>query len=271
MYTTVQDDGRFFGAHLGIPISGAMDSRSAKIANLILNNEVSDALLECTIIGPTIDFLAPTLISVAGAIIPTFLNNQPIDASNPIHISSGDTLSFGKIEKGCRFYIGIKGGIQSEVVFNSRSACITSQILKRLSNGDQLPYETIEIAENPLVSLKRTLGNTILDVYQGPEYAILKKDNTNELFDSPLLILPQSNRMAYRVQHPLNLIHSYSMLSSGTLPGTIQLTPSGDLIILMRDTQTTGGYPRILQLSESSINDLSQLMPGEYFTLNLIG
>ena len=76
--------------------------------------------------------------------------------------------------------------------------------------------------------------------------------------------------MAYRVKHPINLSHNKSILSSGTLPGTVQLTPSGELIFLMKDAQTTGGYPRILQLTDESISDLAQLSPNEKFTIQLI-
>ncbi len=270
IYTTVQDNGRFFGAHLGVPCSGAMDRRSAEIANLILGNNINDALLECTFIGPIIDFHAPSLIAIVGAKIPAFLNDNSINTSRAIKIKMGDTLSFGKIEKGCRFYIGIKGGILSESVFNSKSVCLTGNILKQLKNGDTLSYKTYTDIKTSSVSIKRILGNNILEVFKGPEFSILNNSAQKEIFGANLFILPGSNRMAYRVDHVLDLSHSYSIHSSGTLPGTVQLTPSGDLIILMRDTQTTGGYPRILQLAEEAINDLSQLMPGEDFALNLI-
>jgi len=52
------------------------------------------------------------------------------------------------------------------------------------------------------------------------------------------------------------------IITSLVLPGTVQLTPSGQLIVLMRDCQTTGGYPRVLQLCEKSISILSQKFTG---------
>ncbi len=269
LYTTVQDNGRFLGAHLGIPSSGAMDRQSAEIANLILGNNKNDALLECTFIGPSIEFHAPTLISIVGAEIPAFLNDIKLNPSKNIQIDNGDILTFGKIEKGSRFYIGVKGGILSEVVYNSRSTCITGGILKQLKNGDQLPYLPYSATKTSSVSIKRVLGNNILNVFKGPEFSILSSDLQKSLIGSSYTILPDSNRMAFRVKHPLELSHSHSIISSATMPGTVQLTTSGELIILMRDTQTTGGYPRILQLSEEAINDLSQLMPSEEFTLKL--
>jgi allophanate hydrolase subunit 2 len=56
--------------------------------------------------------------------------------------------------------------------------------------------------------------------------------------------------------------HLEPIITSAVLPGTVQLTPSGKLIILMRDCQTTGGYPRVLQLKEASINVLAQKLTG---------
>ena len=62
-----------------------------------------------------------------------------------------------------------------------------------------------------------------------------------------------------------------SIITSPVLPGTVQLTPSGNLIILMRDCQTTGGYPRILQLNEAALNVLSQKYSGQKIQFQLLG
>ena len=270
IFTTIQDNGRWNGSHLGIPVSGAMDMRSAEMANLLLGNEPCDALLECTYSGPKIQFHLPTSISIVGANTQSFLNGAIIDNSRVVKINSGDILNFGRFEKGCRLYIAVKGGILSEKFFGSRSACTTSGILKVLRNNDQLEYRQAEANINASVAMKRVLGNYTLQVDKGPEFDLLPHKMKVQLFNSSFQILPSSNRMAYRVRHDLKLNHSHSILSSGTIPGTVQWTPSGNLIFLMRDAQTTGGYPRILQLSEESINDLSQLSPNESFTLHML-
>ena len=75
--------------------------------------------------------------------------------------------------------------------------------------------------------------------------------------------------MAYQLQESLeNSLEP--ILTSGVLPGTVQLTPSGKLIILMRDCQTTGGYPRVLQLKESAINILAQKYTGQQIRFKLV-
>ncbi len=70
--------------------------------------------------------------------------------------------------------------------------------------------------------------------------------------------------MAYQIEEEIGA-HSRATLTSATLPGSVQYTPAGKLIILMRDAQTTGGYPRILQIRESSLNKLAQLKTGDRF------
>ena len=52
------------------------------------------------------------------------------------------------------------------------------------------------------------------------------------------------------------------IITSAVLPGTVQLTPSGKLIVLMRDCQTTGGYPRVLQLKALALDVLAQKFTG---------
>jgi len=269
IYTTVQDNGRFLGAHLGIPSSGPMDRRSADLANLVLNNDNNDALLECTFTGPTIQFHEPTTIAVQGAATTVMINGKNIDSTHPIQILSGDILSFGRFEKGCRIYIAISSGIMSELVYGSRSTSTTAGILQSIKKNDQLIYTPNSQGPVSPISIKRTLGNTILNALAGPEFEVLHPSQKKQLQNTQFCILPNSNRMAYRISHNLDLGHTHSMLSSGTIPGTIQLTSSGEMIFLMRDCQTTGGYPRILQLTEKSINDLSQLMPSQLFTIKI--
>jgi allophanate hydrolase subunit 2 len=117
----------------------------------------------------------------------------------------------------------------------------------------------------------RNVGNKKINVQKGPEFKLLEKGIANllDVFRSSFVIRQESNRMAYRVSHDLNISHEKSIISSGTTPGTIQLTPAGDLMFLMRDAQTTGGYPRVLQLTEDGICDLSQMKAEERFELNL--
>src|SRR5690606_11465238 len=108
-----------------------------------------------------------------------------------------------------------------------------------------------------------------IEVFKGIEFEMLGPDHQNKIFTTEFTVSKDSNRMAYqldeRFEHSLEPI-----ITSPVLPGTVQLTPSGQLMVLMRDCQTTGGYPRILQLSEMAINRLSQRIPGQIIQFELL-
>ena len=106
-------------------------------------------------------------------------------------------------------------------------------------------------------------------VYAGPELDRIDEESRQRLFNAPFTIAKDYNRMAYQLEETVNS-HKIPMITSANLPGTVQLTPAGKLIILMRDGQTTGGYPRILQLQESAISILSQKKFGDSLRFKLI-
>jgi allophanate hydrolase subunit 2 len=107
----------------------------------------------------------------------------------------------------------------------------------------------------------------IIDVLKGPEFEMLSKTQKDALFSKPFIVSKNNNRMAYQLTETLSN-NLDSIITSSVLPGTVQLTPSGKLIVLMRDCQTTGGYPRILQLKESSINVLAQKFADSEISFN---
>ncbi|MFT5737788.1 MAG: allophanate hydrolase subunit 2 [Maribacter sp.] len=113
------------------------------------------------------------------------------------------------------------------------------------------------------------LGETILKVYKAPEFDMLTETQLQVLFSKDFTVAKENNRMAYQLNEMLEG-HNHSMLTSATLPGTVQLTPSGKLIILMKDGQTTGGYPRILQLSDKAIAILAQKRQGATISFKLV-
>ncbi len=269
-FVTIQDLGRFGYRDIGVPISGAMDVLSVKKANLLLENEPNAAVMEITMTGPTLQFEDPTYICLSGAHIAATLNNQPIDNYEVVKVSKGDILSYGRLEDGFRGYLAIKGGFQTEKVLGSRSQFIPVTKKKRLKDGDEVPYEKT-LSFSPILSeikIEDHFHKNYLEVYKGPEFSLLSDEQLAEVFTKTFTVSKENNRMAYQLSE-LITGHSHSMLTSGTLPGTVQFTPAGRLIILMKDGQTTGGYPRILQLSEDSICTLAQKKLGDKLTFKL--
>ncbi|WCO00417.1 5-oxoprolinase subunit C family protein [Psychroserpens ponticola] len=273
LYDTIQDIGRFGVQKYGIPFSGVMDLQSATISNTVLGNSISDSILEITMTGPKLLFHCDIEIALAGADLSPKINSKTIKMNTRIHVTKNDILTFGKRNYGSRAYLAVKGGFQTEYYMNSYSMYGTLTKQSKLIKGDQLLISEVSDAyENINASIKidKTHFNVSeIKVFKGMEFNCLSKIEQNTLLSTKFTISKDSNRMAYHVNETLeNTIEP--IITSLVLPGTVQLTPSGKLMILMRDCQTTGGYPRILQVSEAAINHLSQKGFGEKFRLKCI-
>ncbi|MDO1500889.1 biotin-dependent carboxyltransferase family protein [Winogradskyella maritima] len=261
LYSSIQDLGRYGHRHLGVPVSGVMDSISAKRANLILGNAENNAVLEMTLVGPTLHFHTDTLIAFAGADFEVFLNNESVDLSRPTSIHSDDVLIFKSSTSGSRGYLAVRGGFQTKDVLGSRSFYAPITAFGVLKKGDRLPVLNYGFqASDKYSKVKRAdkfWTNPELEVYKGPEFDRLSEDLQRKIIDSEFKVSNLNNRMAYRLE-PLIPNDLVSIITGPLLPGTVQLTPKGQLIVLMRDAQTTGGYPRVLQLTELAIDQLAQ-------------
>lgn len=257
--STIQDLGRFEWRHLGVPISGAMDSYAAKLANQCLGNHPTDAVLEFTLLGPKLQFEINTQVCITGADFNAKLNQYSIIRNKPTAITKGDVLSFGPSQNGTRGYLAVANGFKTELVLNSRSMYANITKNTKLKKGDVLLAEKYTEPITAINSQVKPMNykNSSFTVYKGPEFELLNQDQLRQLLNKSFSVSNTNNRMAYQLNE-LILNELPSIITSLVLPGTVQLTPSGTLIILMRDCQTTGGYPRVLQLSEQGINLLSQ-------------
>ena len=263
IYSTIQDQGRFGYRNIGVPVSGAMDITSVNLANSLLDNHLNCAVLETTYIGPILKFHIPTYVVITGADCYLKLNDRPINLNTVIFIKKGDQLSIGKATTGVRNYLAVAGGIQTQKILNSRSfykgITQNESINKGMFLAVNQPLKNI-INRTSIVTNNEHFDQKIMTAFNGPEYNLLSKQTQMNLWTQEFKISDQSNRMAYKLTGTSSLCAN-EIITSSVQPGTIQLTPSGKLIILMRDCQTTGGYARVLQLSNSSINKLSQKTP----------
>lgn len=270
-HTTIQDLGRLGSQSFGVPISGAMDLNAFQWANKLLNNNSIAACLEMTSKGPELKFHEPSFIALTGAIMPAFLNSKPVKMYKPIEVKKGDVLKFSSVTLGCRTYMAILGGLQSEKAFGSRSQ------YKGVTQEDRIVKENLLLFNRNAFTPKGAGVKTIttdykdvnLKVYQGPEYHLLNSHSQNEFKTKQFTISPSNNRMGYRLNEKI-LQQLPEIWTAPTLPGTVQLTPDGTLIILMRDAQVTGGYPRILQLSDNALNLLAQKSTKDVLKFELI-
>jgi len=268
LFTTIQDGGRHGYRNIGIPTSGFMDQESAWAANKIVDNDREESLIEITLKGPTLLFNNNCTISITGGDFNPLINDKPIKMYESINVKLGDTLKINNTKNGARCYLAISGGIYVKSIFGSKSFLSNISESYYLRKGDEIK---ISDNSNNKILKKNNLKfklNRSMEVFKGPEFDLLSIKVKNMLFKNEFTIRTNS-RMAYNLEEKVQ-IGIKSIISSPVLPGSVQLTPSGKMIILHRDCQTTGGYPRILQLNKSSLNHLSQIKSNEKIKFSLI-
>ena len=269
-YTSIQDLGRFGAQNFGVPISGCMDQCSADIANKIIGNNSLEALIELTMTGCCLKFENNTTIAITGSDMSPKLNGLSIDMFSVIEVKYGDILSFGRIKYGFRTYIAFRGGINSEKVMESKSMYVGLTKNFKINKNDEIYLNDSKPSLNKKhePSLKKLMLSDEIECYKGPEYSKLTTQNKQKLLSTQFSISNNHNRMGYVLYQKIkNTIKP--IITSHVMPGTVQLTPGGDIIILMRDSQTTGGYPRILQLTNKSIDFVAQKKTGSLIKFSI--
>ena len=259
-YTSIQDMGRYDFQAFGVPISGALDQQAYCMANRILNNPHKAAVLEFSFKGPKIRFHKATHITLTGAKMKAKLNEVEINYYIPIRVYEGDVLDLGTVKNGCRTYLGISGGIKTKKILKSRSQFkdltsdfrIYKKVLLPIGKSNFNPKKGVHLYQP-----NQNYSQKVLKVYPGPEFNQLTKTQQNQIFITTFSISKLNNRMAFSFEEKIaNKLPQ--IWTAPVIPGTVQCSPDGSLIVLMRDAQVTGGYPRILQLNYESINLLAQ-------------
>ncbi len=273
MHSSIQDLGRKGYRSFGVPISGAMDKYSAILANKLLNNDEKLPVMEITMIGPKIMFEDHSLMVLTGADISPEINGLPIKMNHVYEVKTSDVLSFGALKSGARAYLGVKGGFLTENKLKSYSYYEGITLQETVRKGDRLRIASygndLELTSSKIKVKSAHFETGKLEVTKGPEFNRLTKMHRELLFSKRFKVGGMNNRMGYQLKNKFPGLKDGEIITSTTIPGTVQLTPSGTLIILMRDCPTTGGYPRILQLTDIAINQLAQKKENDVFKFDL--
>ena len=278
LLTTVQDRGRWGSQALGVPVAGAMDGVSHRLANLLVGNEPSCATLEVTLVGPTLEFLSETTFAVAGAEFDLRLDERPVPGHTPCHAGRGSRLRLGRRGGGARAYVAVAGGIDVPPVLGSRSTDLASGLGglagRPLRAGDRLGVGRWAGPRVPCVPpgalCRLPRGGAKIRVLPGPDEDRFGPRAMEVFRQARFTLGPESNRMGYRLRGPsLALAKTGPLLSSATPVGTVQVPPSGQPILLMADRQTTGGYAKIATVISADLPLAGQLAPGDWIAFEV--
>src|SRR4026209_858459 len=124
---TVQDLARFGSQEFGINPTGAMDKYAASLANILVGNDVKDAVIEMHFPAPAIFFEQPALIALSGAEFSANINGNPIPLNNQVIIYKNTTLQFQSLKNKSRCYLAVKGGMKLSKWLNSYSTNLKAE------------------------------------------------------------------------------------------------------------------------------------------------
>lgn len=281
MLTTVQDLGRFGFRRFGIGPGGAMDRTAARLINILLGNAENAAVLEMHFPASEITFEAVGVFAIGGASFTPFLDGVAIDNWRIYEARVGSSLKFHDKIAGNRAYLAVGGGFAVEQWLGSSATNLVAKIGgfhgRRLELGDRLPIgdSPSEISSRPRwISPSMTPRYSrfpTVRITRGAEFASLTAESKDLLATAKFTVTGDSDRMGFRLKgDDMSLIEPQEMLSSAVNFGTIQLLPSGQMVVLMADHQTTGGYPRVGHVVESDLPVLAQLGPGDSVAFEII-
>lgn len=264
---TIQDIGRYGYQHLGIQANGYLDYQSARLANYILGNSVNAPVFEIHFPASSFCFTRNYTICITGANFVPVLNEKSIAINTPIEVKQNDILQFLKPLEGRIAYIAIQGTIKEDSWLNSHSYFansiqkdaqfeweVSSEISNQfLKNSELLSSEIINEMHSPIFS------SGPIQFIPGPAWNDLTEASQKVFLSTEYHIGMQANRMGYPLKGALLQLNKPNQyLSAAVTRGTLQLLPNGELMVLMADHQTIGGYANLGQIILVDLPRLAQ-------------
>jgi len=266
--TSLQDGGRLGLAQYGVGRGGALDRPAMQTANMLVGNDKNRVVIEITQGNAQFRFEQSCWFSLTGADCQSLLTEKPVATGWRYFAKAGQILQLRSPLRGMRSYLAVSGGFEVPTVMGSQSTDLTAKFGgfdgRFLQNGDRLPLGPASRQFERSVGVRQILWGNRVRVIPGPEFKQFTTESQQAFWRTGWTLTSQSNRMGHRLEgRVLKFAHREELLSHGVLPGTIQVPPSGQPVVLLADAQTTGGYARIGQVIECDLYHLAQLRPRE--------
>ena len=286
--TSVQDLGRTGFRQFGVSTSGALDPFALRVANLLVGNDEDAAGLEITLGGLQLRFEDERIIAWCGGEFDVQIGSQAMPAGHVARLQAGDELKFGRSQIGCRCWLAISGGIDVPVVLGSRSTDLRANFggfkERALRDGEVVLFarQTGSSGFAKATADKSTPATRISSwtaphdwaspASRHPNLRFIRGVDWNRFDDVTIRrftihefsVSPDSDRMGVRLDGPeLKRQVETDLISEAVAPGTIQVPPSGQPILLLGDCQTIGGYPKIAHVITVDLGIAAQLRAGD--------
>ncbi|MEC5423278.1 biotin-dependent carboxyltransferase family protein [Virgibacillus sp. C22-A2] len=282
VFTTVQDLGRNGYQKYGLAVSGSADHHAHRMANILVGNPESAAVLEVTLMGLKMMVHKPTVIAVTGGDLNFTINNTDSSMWSAVRVDKGDIINFTGCRSGCRAYVSVVGGITVPEVLGSRSTDTIGKIGgvegRALKRGDMIPFEEQSI--HHFQGIRRSLPHHLIPKYTsdvrvrvllGPQEEAFEEDSITTFFSSSYQVTKDTNRMGCRLEgNEIKHKSGADIVSEGIFFGAIQVPKNGQPIIFLVGRQSIGGYTKIGGVITSDLPKLAQVKPGDRITFERV-
>jgi antagonist of KipI len=272
--TTIQDLGRTGQLRHGVPLTGAMDRYAFRTANQLVGNPENTPCLEITLTGLKIEIRKNCVLAITGANFSPEIDGKPVPVWQSFTAKPPEVVSFPKRITGCRSYLSVGGGFQGNQVLGSRSTDLRNQWGglegRALAAGDILWTDHQSGTRNMLTG--RKVQPDVLRIYEdplklrvilGPQSECFSEAVTGQFLEGVFRVSLDSDRMGYRLQGESLQARRAEIISDPIPLGALQVLPSGQLILLMVDRPSVGGYPKIAVVCTADLPKVAQLNIGD--------
>ena len=261
--------------HIGMPLCGAADPVSLALANWLAGNTAETPAIETAFAAASFTAMQDMTVGIAGAHREVKVNGTVAADFESISLSKGDEVHIGPAHFGCRSYIAVKGGFTADSLLGGNStyapAGLGGSARHPIVSGNVTPAAKQELQTGEIRSLPdeyrlRFSDHFILRILDSPEAGL-----AGSMAQRSFTVSRRTDRIGVELKCGKALPEiKTAMQSSAVFPGTIQYPPSGKPFLLGPDAQTTGGYPRIAQVTRADRHLIGQLRPEAKVTLQRI-
>lgn len=267
----LQDYGRRGHREQGMAAGGPIDEHAFLWANRLLGNRFDAAQVESTLGRLQLRFTVPTQFALTGADMDARIDGERVAPWCTHAAAAGAILTLGTARSGLRAYIAVPGGFRVPQHHGSCATVIRERLggLHRdgrpLGAGDVLPFEPGHPVPGrcvPAAYVPDYAAPLTLRVLPGYQYEEFPAEQRARLFAEEYVVSRDADRMGYRLSGPEIRWTGRGLVSEGISHGAIQVPPDGQPIVLLRDRQTIGGYPKLGCVASLDAARLAQCPPG---------
>ncbi|MFT4015081.1 MAG: biotin-dependent carboxyltransferase family protein [Paracoccus sp. (in: a-proteobacteria)] len=279
---SVQDHARPGYRDIGLVQGGAMDDLALSLGNALLGNPDDAAGIEVQTFPLRLTVTEPHPVAVTGAAA-AFLDGAALPPCWAVRVRPGQELLL-KRGSGARGYVTVAGGIDVPLVLGSRATDLRNGFGghegRDLRAGDPLPvgpsanapraqdfgtlppWQALAFTDAPDPDVLH------IRVVAGPEHDGFDATSRDAFWQEEWAVSTMTDRMGIRLSGArqeggrLMMERPKELRSGGILPGVVQVPPSGEPLIQLRDANGAGGYPRIGVVIRADMWRAGQARPG---------